>query len=170
MGFVGVARATWLFARDPKDKAGTRYMVPVKGNLAAQQNGLSYMIKESENAVPVKDPMTGKTVQIHPPRMYWGQPTDRAADEIMKPPGNQKASEIPAAKIWWQTLFAEKAKDGILSIKDFKVARAETSFSQYTIDAAKQELGIDWDYSKRGYIQLVSPNPTVGFEPPKTQT
>lgn len=73
MGFMAVPRAVWLFAKDANDEeSDTRFMMPIKGNLAKRQKGTLYTIVESSKPVVVLDERNGKKVKSFHPRIQWG--------------------------------------------------------------------------------------------------
>lgn len=156
MGFVAVARASWLFAKDAKDKQGDkRFMMPIKGNLAEKQKGIIYRINVSEKTVQVKDKKTGQMVSTRQPRIYWGETTDVDANDVMRESvGLAKADYFTEAKAWLVNLF----KDATGKVTGYTITRDEyvdrlrtTSIPESTLKRARVALGVKWIAATQSY-------------------
>src|SRR5206468_3911917 len=77
IAFVAAARAVWLFAKNPDDPS-ERLMLPGKLNLAPDQEGLSYSVREARQGVPV---------------VAWGKAVNLPADAVLSPEAAEHRSE-----------------------------------------------------------------------------
>lgn len=157
MGFIAVPRAVWLFARDQRDKrSDNRYMMPIKGNLAAKQKGTIYQIAESEKTVSAFDKRKNQMVETYHPRIFWGENTDIDANEVMQEAtGPRKADQLPAAMEWVASLFNDPAtgkhSPKPLPLKNYRKACQKSGFPDQTIKRAQHRLGVEYDPKQRHY-------------------
>jgi hypothetical protein len=165
MGFVAVARASWIFAKDAKDKiSDKRYMMPIKGNLAAKQKGIVYHIRQSEKPVQVKDLRKNQMVETFHPRIFWGETTDVDANDVMRESvGFKKPDELPEATIWLASLFndpetGKHMPNKPLKLAEYRKALRNVSFPAKTIKRAQLKLGISYDPSRQSYV-METPEP-----------
>jgi len=139
MAFTGVARCSWLFARDESSEDGqlldTFTMSRIKNNLArADQGGLSFRLE----AVPV---MTddGATTAV---RTVWGAESKKSADSVLnksKNPAHRPNKQTSACIDW---LF-DFLKDGAKRLDEIEPAgKAMYGFSPTTIASARKQGGI----------------------------
>ena len=150
MGFVAVARASWLFAKE-KD-TDQRYMMPIKGNLAEKQKGIKYVIKSSAAPLLVYNKRHKQDVEVHPPVIGWGDITEKSADEIMK--GTQvsnKRDQLPQVKEWLDALFKDYQP---VSLNDYRKYKQCENFPAGTIKRAEIALGIYYDLKTQHYCRF----------------
>ncbi len=111
MGFVAIARASWLFAKDSRNKKeDKRIMLLIKGNLTAKQKGLEYTIEASESKISKWHRTKKRYVAESSPLVIWGKSTEVSADEIMKEakPG-RKVGDTGAAQAILFRMFCDSA-------------------------------------------------------------
>jgi hypothetical protein len=157
MGFVAVARASWLFAKDARDKqSDNRYMMPIKGNLAEKQKGTLYTVAVSEKVVKVLDKRNDCMVETTHPRVFWGDSTDVDPNEVMREPvgprGAHKTDQMPAAIEWLEKLFKD-SEGGYkpIPILDYRRAFRAVDFPENTVKRAMRKMGVEYDWSKKHY-------------------
>lgn len=130
MAFVGIARASWMFAADPENPE-LYYMLRVKVNIAARSGGLTYAIKAKQIRVEDSDEWY--------PHIEWLGTTDKTADTISQPskPNHRPPDERNAAVAW----LVEFLKSGPQLQKDVAdQGRGLHGFSLRTLERAKQEI------------------------------
>ena len=167
MGFVAVARATWLFAKDVNDKSGeSRFMLPIKGNLTETQRGLAYRISGSKKPVPVYDRRNKRMVDVYPPRMFWGEPTDVDANDVLQEVHSKAPDQLEAAKTWVASLFNDpktrKWSDRPLALDEYRKALRGITFPANTIKRAHTALGVIYDSRKQAYGRKPRSNSRTG--------
>lgn len=130
MAFVGIARASWMFAADPENP-DLYYMLRVKVNIAARSGGLTYAIKAKQTRVEDSDEWY--------PYIDWIGTTDKTADSISQPtkPNHRPANERESAVAW----LMEFLKNGPQPQKEIAdQGNGLHGFSLRTLKRAKQEL------------------------------
>jgi putative DNA primase/helicase len=127
--FIGVARASWLFARDPETQA-KRFMLPLKNNYAKESSSLGYRVDEK----PVKI----ENDNVPTPYIEWLDETDLDVDEIISAP-RKRASSRTDAKAFLKALLAGGPHDASAI---YAAAGAER-VSERTLDRAKADLGVE---------------------------
>ena len=139
--FIGVARASWLFAPDPETQSH-HLMMPLKNNYAKDPSSLVYRVDERnveiENAaVPI-------------PCIEWGEETDVNADEIVSAP---RKSRSGVAKTFLMTFLAKGPQDASIV---YEAAKKE-GISERTLERVKTEAGVEsqkkgdgWEWSLGG--------------------
>jgi putative DNA primase/helicase len=128
--FIGVARASWLFARH-QDQSGKRSMVPLKNNYAKQLDGLAYRIAEK----PVQ--IEGANELI--PHVEWLGQSVMEADDLMAPPKQKRTSSRTDANVFLEDFLAGGPQDATA----VQAAAHTEGISERTLDRAKRELGIE---------------------------
>jgi hypothetical protein len=122
IGFTAAARAVWIFAKDPDDPA-QRLMLPGKLNLAPEQTGLSYMLKESEPGIVA---------------VAWGDAVTMTADSVLQPEADEERSERLEATDW----LREQLSAGPVSAKQVKKDANAAGLSWIPVRRAQGLLGI----------------------------
>lgn len=142
MAFVGVARATWMFAANPKDPdvpeglqpIDTFSMLRVKVNIAERSGGLTYRIKA--------EPVPVENSEEWYPYIEWTGTTDKNADSVLKEksakPNHRPPDEREDAMDW----LKEFLKDGSQPAEDiYEQGDGLHGFSKRTLQRAKKEIG-----------------------------
>jgi hypothetical protein len=122
IAFTAAARAVWLFARSPDDPA-QRLMLPGKMNLAPDQDGLSYTLREERAGVPA---------------VIWGATVRLSADEVLQPEAVEQKSERLAAMEW----LRERLSTGPVSANQICPDAKKAGFAPSTLRRAEQKLGV----------------------------
>lgn len=151
IGFTAAARAVWFFAKDP-DAAEQRLMLPGKLNLAPEQTGLGYMLKESEPGIVA---------------VAWGDAVSMTADSVLQPEAAEERSERMEATDW----LREQLSGGPISAKQLKKDANAAGLSWITVRRAQGLLGIK--PAKDGFEGGWSwnlPTPEDAHQPPKMLT
>jgi putative DNA primase/helicase len=126
--FIGLARASWLFARD-LTLPSERHMLPLKNNYANGSTlGLRYRILERAVKIEGDDVLT--------PYVEWIGASAADANEILAPP---KRSSRGDAGNFLQDYLSQGPKD----TADVYTAAKTRGISERTLDRAKAELGIE---------------------------
>lgn len=151
IGFTAAARAVWLFAKDP-DAAEQRLMLPGKNNLAPEQAGLRYMLKESEPGIVA---------------VAWGDTVTMSADSVLQPEAAEERSERMEATDW----LREQLSGGPVSAKQLKKDANAAGLSWITVRRAQGLLGIKpaKDGFEGGWSWRL-PSPEDAHETPKMLT
>lgn len=126
--FVGVARASWLFTRDP-EAADERLMLPLKNNYARKSSSLGYRVNER--------PVQIENDQVPMPYIEWLGQTDLDADEIISMP--KKHTPRADAKALLKNSLATGPQDASTVL----AAAARQGISERTLVRAKKELGVE---------------------------
>jgi putative DNA primase/helicase len=130
LAFVAAARSVWAFTKC-KDDPDTRYMLPVKNNLAADDGhmGLSFTI-ESTGAHGA-------------PAVRWVEgPVNMTAEEALAVEPAQRGRRPECrrdAAEWLQTILAK----GPRASAELKVESQALNIAWRTVERAKKELGIE---------------------------
>lgn len=122
IAFVAAARAVWLFAKNPDDP-GQRLMLPGKMNLAPDQMGLSYTLKEERAGVVA---------------VVWGEAVRLSADAVLQPEAVEEKSERLEAMDW----LRERLSEGRVSQRELKGDAKAAGIAWRTVRRAKDSLGI----------------------------
>ena len=122
IGFTAAARAVWFFAKDP-DAAEQRLMLPGKLNLAPEQTGLGYALKQSEPGIVA---------------VAWGEAVTMTADSVLQPEAAEERSERLEAADW----LREHLAAGPVSAKQLKKDANSAGLSWITVRRAQELLGI----------------------------
>jgi len=137
--FIGVARASWLFAPDPESQSD-RVMLPVKNNYMRKSSGVAYRLAERGVSIESED--------VPMPFIDWQGESDLDADEVLAAP--KKSEALSNAKAFLKDLLAK----GPCDASDVSEAAATASISPRTLARAKAELGVEsskksgrWEWS-----------------------
>jgi len=139
MAFIGVARCSWIFARDASTENGpiaeTFTMARLKNNLAkAAKGGLSYRIEE---ATIITD--DGKATAV---RTVWGAECEKSANDVLNTPKNpaHRPADQKLEAVDWLYVFL---KDGPKPLDDIEAAgKAIYGFTPKMIQRARKAAGI----------------------------
>jgi putative DNA primase/helicase len=138
LAFVAAARAAYLVAPDPDDKA-RRLFLPMKNNLGPDVTGLAYRIEAAT--------IQSKAGTLHTSRIAWDTTAvSVTADEIMQPGATEKVSAVDEVAEWLRGVLAYGPKP---SNDIFEQADAE-GFTERTVKRAKKKLGIETAKSGMG--------------------
>ncbi|HAS52242.1 MAG TPA: hypothetical protein DCS21_11075, partial [Gammaproteobacteria bacterium] len=130
--FVAAARAAWLVAKDKADKRH-RVLVPVKNNLAAEQDGLKFEIRGTEIDTP-----TGPVPTSH---VFWLP--DRVmidADEALA--GGNGSNEHRSVLEEVMAFLEELLAPGPKFAREVFAATEEAGYIEKTVKRAKEKMGI----------------------------
>lgn len=149
MAFIGVARCSWLFARDPKEepaegeeapketterKPDTFSMLRIKNNLvSSSKSGMAYSV----NVRPIPIP---NEPDIITPYIVWGGVVDRSADEALGGRGRTSEPGMPR-KVGRPSEALQKAAKWLADA----LQNNEPQPSAVLIKAAKEAEGISSD-------------------------
>ena len=122
IGFIAAARAAWCFGQDPENPS-QRVMLPLKHNLAPEQQGLSYRIQESRPEIPA---------------VAWGGPVALSADVVLQPEDSEERSECQQAMDW----LREQLSGGPLPAPQVYREAKSVCIAERTLKRAKGKLGI----------------------------
>jgi hypothetical protein len=122
IGFVAAARAVWLFAKNPDDPA-QRLMLPGKLNLAPDQSGLSYALRETKPGFVA---------------VTWGGAVSLPADVALQPERAEEKSALLEAREWLQ----DKLSGGSVSAKQIQKDAVAAGLAWATVRRAKAALGV----------------------------
>jgi putative DNA primase/helicase len=126
--FIGLARASWLFARD-QEMPSERFMLPLKNNYSRGCSSLGYRMDE----MPVK--IGSESVPI--PYIVWLRESNLDVDEIVSTPP-KRTSRTEA-----QTFLKKFLVKGPQEASEVTAAAAAEGISDRTLDRAKSDLGIE---------------------------
>lgn len=139
--FIGVARASWLFAPDPETQSH-HLMMPLKNNYAKDPSSLVYRVDERNVEI--------ENVAVPIPCIEWGEETDVNADEIVSTP---RKSRSGVAKTFLTTFLAKGPQDASIVYE----AAEKEGISKRTLERAKTEAGVEsqkkgdgWEWSLDG--------------------
>jgi hypothetical protein len=122
IAFTAAARAVWLFAKSPDDPT-QRLMLPGKMNLAPDQEGLSYTLREERPGVPA---------------VVWGETVRLSADEVLQPEAVEQKSERLEAMEW----LRERLSAGPVSAKQTRTDAKQAGIAWITLRRAKDALRV----------------------------
>jgi len=122
IAFTAAARAVWFFAKNPDDPL-QRLMLPGKLNLAPEQTGLSYTLKEKESGIV---------------GVAWGGPVTMSADTVLQPEATEERSERLEATEW----LREQLSSGPVSANQLRKDANSAGLAWITVRRAKDALGI----------------------------
>jgi hypothetical protein len=149
---VEVPRAAWCCADDDDpENAGGFVFVRIKNNLGKRVGGLCYRIEEA--FVTIK----GKQASV--PRLVWGKPTEKNADDFLSVQANPEMKGVAKAKSWLEETF----KDGFARKSSTMFAAAlAVGINEDAIKRARQALRveskrIEWQWYMRKHQGLSVP-------------
>lgn len=122
IAFTAAARAVWFFARNPDDPT-QHLMLPGKMNLAREQKGLSYSLREAEADIVA---------------VTWGGLVSITADSVLEPEDIEDRSERMEAMDWLRDYLFGGPVPSAKVIEDAKKA----GYAERTLRRAKDALGI----------------------------
>jgi hypothetical protein len=144
LAFVAAARAAWLVAQDPEDRA-RRFFLPMKNNIGPDESGLAFRIEGA--TVPSS---TGPLKTSH---VSWeSEPVSVRADEVMTATrSSESSSAVGEARDWLEGFLAQprlrreidKAADAA-GIKPATLRRASKALGVVT---QKLSMGGGWEWS-----------------------
>lgn len=142
IAFVAAARAVWLFAKNPDD-AAQRLMLPGKLNLAPDQTGLGYSIKETNQGIAA---------------VVWGETVNRSAETVLQPEtaeAQSERSECEEAMDW----LRERLSAGPVPQREIKKDALAEGLAWRTVRRAKQAIGVraEKDSFKGGWYWHLPP-------------
>lgn len=122
IAFTAAARAVWFFAKDMDDPV-QRLMLPGKLNLAPEQTGLGYTLKENDHGMVA---------------VVWGGPVTMSADSVLQTEAMEERSERMEAMDW----LREQLSSGSVSASQLRKDANSAGLSWITVRRAKDALGI----------------------------
>jgi putative DNA primase/helicase len=154
MGFVAVARATWLFATDKEDE-DKRYMLQVKGNLAKKQKGLVYTVKVKNIVIEGED--------TQQPYLHWIGTCEEDANEVMqKSCGLEREDQDEDASVFVSALMRKNGWS--MGSSEFKKILVGSKYRPATVARAKDALGIVYDKPSKCYVMYpIEDEPVIPF-------
>jgi 5S rRNA maturation endonuclease (ribonuclease M5) len=149
IAFTAAARAVWFFAKNP-DVPEQHLMLPGKMNLAREQTGLSYTLREGEPDIVV---------------VSWGEAVSITADAVLEPEDIEERSERLEAVDWLRGLLS----GGPIPAKQIEADAKAAGLAWITVRRAKITLGAvskHGDFDQGWTWQL----PQDAHQPPKMLT
>lgn len=129
--FVAAARACWLVAKD-KDEPRHRVFVPIKNNLAAEQDGLKFEIEGFDV------PASGGVIPTS--RLMWlPDRVTKTADEVLS--GTEKTDEKGVLNDAMDFIYG-LLETGAKPAREIFEAAEEAGYAEKTVYRAKKKLGI----------------------------
>ena len=129
IGFVAVARAAYLIARDPNDK-DRRLFLLMKNNLGRDDGGLGFIV----GAVETQD-------GILAPRAFFDDlPVTMTANDVLAAAGEGDTSAPVRSEA--EALLQEVLATGPQPVSDIKREASEAGIGWRTIQRAKESLGV----------------------------
>lgn len=122
IAFTAAARAVWFFARNPDDPT-QHLMLPGKMNLAREQKGLSYSLREAEADIVA---------------LTWGGAVSITADSVLEPEDIEDRSERMEAMDWLKDYLSGGPVSSKKAYEDAKKA----GHAERTLKRAKKALGV----------------------------
>ena len=141
--FIGVARASWLFAPNPEAQSN-HVMLPLKNNYVRKSSGVAYRLAERGVRIESED--------VPMPFIDWQGESDLDADEVLAAP--KKSEAFSNAKAFLKDFLAK----GPCDASDVSDAAATAGISQRTLDRAKAELGVESNKKSTGRWEWALPN------------
>lgn len=126
--FIGVARASWLFAPGPESQSN-RVMLPLKNNYMRKSSGLAYNLKDRDVSI--------ENEEVGVPVVDWQGESDLDADEVLSAP--KKSEAFSNAKAFIKDFLADGPRDAAV-VSD---SAAAVGISQRTLCRAKADLGVE---------------------------
>jgi putative DNA primase/helicase len=128
---IAAARAAWVFAKDRQDES-RRLMLPIKNNLAGDQEGLAYRIEEVQ--LPCENGGTIPTI-----RVAWEEGAVRVdVDEALSDaPETEGASALDEAVDWLKAQLVEPRESAWL-----REQAERDGLSWSTVKRAQLKLGV----------------------------
>jgi hypothetical protein len=123
--FIGVARASWLFAPDPETQSN-HLMMPLKNNYAKQPSSLVYRVDEGQVSIENED--------VPIPRMKWLDEIDVDLNAVVLGAPTRRSN----AKAFLEKILAKGPCDSS-AVYD---AAMKEGISKRTLERAKAELEI----------------------------
>jgi len=120
LAFTAAARAVWAVAKDPHSQDGRRLMLPVKCNLAPDQEGLAYRIR----------PGTVPTVE-------WGGAVAVDVTEALTVDPTEERNACGEAMAWLQ----ETLKGGQVAATQIRADARANGIAERTLWRAKKKVG-----------------------------
>ncbi len=144
IAFTAAARAVWAVCKDLRDETGKRrLLLPVKCNLAADTEGLSYELTDAEGNASVS----------------WGDSVFTDTAEALAHEAAEELGGIQEAVLFLEELLADAP---VAASEVYKSARA-CAISEKTLKRAKKRLGViseKADFSG-GWIWRLSTTPST---------
>ena len=151
IGFTAAARAVWFFAKDP-DAPEQRLMLPGKLNLAPEQTGLGYQLRQGESGAVA---------------VAWGDAVTMTADAVLQPEAAEERSERLEATDW----LREYLSAGPVAANQLKKDANSAGLSWITVRRAQGLLGIKpAKNGMEGGWSWQLPTPEDAHQPPKMLT
>ncbi len=131
LAFVAAARAAWLVAEDPHDKA-RRLFLPMKNNLGPDASGLSFRIEGTTISSEVGDLATS--------RVTWdAEPATESANDVLAQAGSPaETSALEDAGDWLQGAL----ENGPRPSRELRREAEEAGLSWATVRRAKQRVKV----------------------------
>lgn len=120
LAFTAAARAVWAVAKDQHSQDGRRIMIPVKCNLAADQEGLAYTIRPG--TVPVVE---------------WGGAVTVDATEALTTDPTEERNALGEAMEWLQKTL----KEGQVAATQIRADARANGIAERTLWRAKKKIG-----------------------------
>jgi hypothetical protein len=127
---VAASRSAWVFAKD-KTEESRRLMLPLKNNLAGDQEGLAYRIEE------VQLPTDHGTIPTI--RVGWEEgPVNRNVEEVLSETPEKDDSALAGTIDWLKANLVEPKEVSVL------IAQAKGDGRSWsTVKRAKEKLGVE---------------------------
>jgi putative DNA primase/helicase len=153
LAFVAAARAAYLVAPDPDDRA-RRFFLPMKNNLGPDSAGLAFRI-EPATVQSAAGPLQTSRVAWDP------EPVTTTADEVMQTPTDERRSALREAEEWLEEMLIE-SKPAAEVQRD----AADAGISRKTLRRASETLGIVKEKTgmKAGWVWSLPPKMPITSE------
>lgn len=139
--FVGVARASWLFAQNAAAQSN-RYMMPLKNNYAKEPTSLGYRM----DAVTVE--IESEDVLI--PRIEWLDELNLDVDQVISTPAKRPPREEA------QGFLRDLLANGPIDASQVRAAAIGEGISERTLDRAKAALGVESRKGPEGWEWILT--------------
>jgi putative DNA primase/helicase len=138
IGFIGAARAAWLFAKQAGEPE-RRLMLPVKNNLAANNGGLAYRLESA--SITLNSGEQAPSVKVN-----WESGTvNLSADEILATESPDERGARAEAVEWLKQILA----DGPLPVTEVEREAKAAGITEATLRRARTLLAVK--PRKRGF-------------------
>ena len=131
IGFVGAARAAWLFAKDAENPA-RRLMLRLKNNLAPDRGGLAYTL--AGEVISLKNGEQAQTVKVN----WEPGAVNMKADDVLEVESARERGERQEVAEWLTEALAKGPRGAVEVTRE---ARA-VGFSEMTLRRARRRLGV----------------------------
>ncbi len=131
IGFIGAARAAWLFARDGENPE-RRLMLRLKNNLAPDRGGLAYTLADA--AITLKSCERAETVKLK----WEPGAVNLKADDVLQAESAGEQGERQEAAEWLRQVLANGPRPAAEVVREARAA----GISEMTLKRARWRLAV----------------------------